>query len=179
MIRIIAGEFRHRQINQPASPLVRPTQDRVREAVFSALGPLTGLEAALDLFAGSGAFGFESLSRGVKRATFVDALPASITAIRRTGQELQISNRLELIGADYLAALQQLSGRQFDLIFFDPPYKLDVAAKILEEILALQLLKPNGRAVAETPGLPVEHPAYTVRNKRYGIRYIGIYRRTI
>ncbi len=121
-MRIIAGEFKGRRITAPMGSETRPTGDRLREALFSILGPLEGLRV-LDLFAGSGALGIESLSRGAGSAEFVDSDQRAITAIRAN---------LELVGVRapvhrrdavrFLAGAILQESDHFDLVFCDPPY---------------------------------------------------------
>lgn len=107
MIRIIAGKYRHRHINQPDSKDVRPTMDRIKESIFSAIGPIDGYEV-LDLFAGSGAYGLESLSRGAKHVVFVDALKLSTNAIKKTIDEIKIpSEDYDIVLDDYMKALKK------------------------------------------------------------------------
>ena len=95
-MRVVAGAFKGRPIRAPKGTHTRPTADRVREALFSILGPIEGLRV-LDLFAGSGALGIEALSRGASSATFVDSSPRAVAAVRRNldelGAEAEVSRR--------------------------------------------------------------------------------------
>lgn len=179
MIRIISGALRHRQINQPPSEQVRPTQDRVREAIFSALGPIDGYRKALDLFAGSGAFGFECLSRGVQEVYFVDALKLAYRAIEKTISEFHLEDRSHLLLADYRDGLKKLSDHKFDLVFFDPPYQMDVTYSTIEFLLEHQMVNTGSRIVVESQKAPPTIEGFSLKTYRYGIRFVGIYRRTI
>lgn len=177
MIRIIAGKYRHREIQNPDSPLVRPTMDRVREALFSALGNIEDLRV-LDLFAGSGAFGFEALSRGAKEVIAVDSLTLSVKAIRATKERLEISDdSLTILKTDYKNALRILGGKAYDLIFADPPYEMNITTSLLDNLENLKLVEEGTRVIIETPEPPPSYPGYNLRVYRYGIRHIGIYRR--
>lgn len=177
MIRIIAGKYRHREITNPQSYLVRPTMDRVREALFSALGDIEGSHV-LDLFAGSGAFGFEALSRGAKDVIAVDSLTLSVNAIRDTKARLQIDDKqLTVLKTDYKSALRMMAHDPFDLIFADPPYEMNITVSLLDEFEKLRLIRNGTRVVIETPDPPPPYPGYTLRLYRYGKRHIGIYRR--
>ena len=118
-MRIVAGHYRGRRLQAPRGTSVRPTSDRVREALFSILGDITDLRV-LDLFAGSGALGIEALSRGAASATLVENDRAAVAAIRANLAPLGDANA-EVVRAD---ALTWLGGRRgpYDLVFLDPPY---------------------------------------------------------
>jgi 16S rRNA (guanine966-N2)-methyltransferase len=117
-VRIVAGAYGGRRIEAPRGRATRPTSDRVREALFSILGPIDGLRV-LDLFAGSGALGIEALSRGAADAVFVDSDARAVAAVRRNlgaiGIEASVHRR------DAFAWLRD-AGDTFDLVFADPPY---------------------------------------------------------
>jgi 16S rRNA (guanine966-N2)-methyltransferase len=121
-MRVIAGTYGGRTLKVPAGDATRPTSDRVREALFSILGPLDGARV-LDLFAGSGALGLEALSRGAASVTLVDDAPAAIRAIRANLEALGAS--AEVRRADALRFLGSASagGAHYDLILLDPPYR--------------------------------------------------------
>ena len=133
-MRIIAGEWRGRAIEAPQSG-TRPTADRVRETLFSMLasriGSFEGLAVA-DLFAGSGAFGFEALSRGAARATFVERDSTALAVIRRNAAKLRAEPQTQVIAGSALALPK---AGPFDLIFADPPYAAGAGAHALESAL--------------------------------------------
>ncbi len=118
-MRVVAGQLRGRRLIAPPGRGTRPTSDRVREALFSILGPLGGARV-LDLFAGSGALGIESLSRGARHATFVDRDARAIAAIGRNLAALELDTAV-VDRRDALAFLSQATG-PWDLVFLDPPY---------------------------------------------------------
>ena len=124
-LRIIAGELRGRRFRVPDGGDVRPTPDRVREALFSILGP--GLEgiSVLELYAGSGALGFEALSRGADRVTFVEADGSSREVLELNADSLGLTGRCRIVGrraADAVNGPAQALGGPFDLVLADPPY---------------------------------------------------------
>jgi 16S rRNA (guanine966-N2)-methyltransferase len=132
-VRIIAGRFRGRRLKAPAGDGTRPTTDRVREALFSALvslrGPDLGGGSALDPFAGSGALGFEALSRGCASVTFVESGRAAQAVLRHNVDVLGVDSEAKIVAADALrTAGRVLPGRPFSLILLDPPYTLDQTA---------------------------------------------------
>lgn len=133
-MRIVAGKYRSRKIVFPDFPdKVRPTMDRVREAIFSSLGSEIEDKNILDLFAGSGAYGLEALSRGAKRVVFVDNFKESIKAIQKNLKSLNETTS-DVLFMDYLNALDFFKTKQenFDVIFIDPPYKMiDSYQKVL------------------------------------------------
>ena len=149
MIRIISGKFRHREVFQPDSKDVRPTQDRVREALFSALHDVED-KVVLDLFAGSGAYGFEALSRGAKKIYFNDALKLSYNAIAKTAETLRCKESIVLTLLDYKNALNRHKDIKFDLVFLDPPYKTNYAEEAAKIIIENKLIKENGLIILET-----------------------------
>ena len=122
-MRIIAGQWRSRSILAPPGRATRPTSDRVRETLFSILtsrlGSFEDLRVA-DLFAGSGALGFEALSRGAGHATFVEGDRGAVAAIRQNAEKLGAVERIRVIAS---SALALPASEPFDLIFADPPYK--------------------------------------------------------
>lgn len=132
-MRIVAGEFGGRRLVAPAGRGTRPTSDRVREAIFSIIGPLDG-ERVLDLFAGSGALGMEALSRGAATAVAVDDDRGAVEAIRANASVLDLGERLRVVRRGWRAALaaDAEAGATYDLVIADPPY--DLLPVILEEM---------------------------------------------
>jgi 16S rRNA (guanine966-N2)-methyltransferase len=119
-VRVVAGQHRGRPLKAPPGRATRPTADRVREALFSILGPVEGL-AVLDLFAGSGALGIEALSRGAASATFVERDRRTAQLIRDNLADL--GEQAEVVTADALRWLRRPPpGAAYDLVLLDPPY---------------------------------------------------------
>lgn len=164
-VRIIGGEWRHRVISFPDHTDLRPTPDRVRETVFNWLGQDLSGKACLDLFAGSGAIGFEAASRGAERVVMVESKPAiakvlhvNIEKLKATQVELTLMDAMAFIMSDF---------SQFDVIFIDPPYRLGLIPKILG-LLSPHLAK-DGLVYVEGENyiLPVE-PWRVWRSQRAG-----------
>lgn len=130
-VRIIGGEWRSRIITFPGSPDLRPTPDRVRETLFNWLGQDLSGKTCLDLFAGSGALGFEAASRWAARVVMVESDPKILKALQTSSQKLQ-AEQIELVAMDALKFVTS-DRRMFDVIFLDPPYRL----KMLPELLLL------------------------------------------
>jgi 16S rRNA (guanine966-N2)-methyltransferase len=152
VIRIVAGSMRGRRITVPEGGAVRPTGERVREAVFDVLGPVAGLNA-VDLFAGTGAFGLEAISRGAKSCVFVEADATVAELLRRNIVALGCPGACEVMNADYLGAAEALCrrGRRFDLLFVDPPYRILAEVEIALAPLVSSLSTPDGVVVSEGP----------------------------
>jgi 16S rRNA (guanine966-N2)-methyltransferase len=168
---VIAGEAKGRRLTSIRSSAIRPTSDRVREALFSALGAAVPGARVLDLYAGSGALGIEALSRGAAGAVFVDSDRESVAAIRAnlalTGMDDRASVVRSLVGG-FLAA-----GRHgpFDLVFLDPPYAQGPPAQDLEALVAGGFLDGGASVVLETRGPEVIQPVEgleVVSRRRYG-----------
>ena len=176
-MRIVAGTYGGRRLAAPRGGRTRPTADRVREALFSMLGPVAEARV-LDLFAGSGALGLEALSRGAAEATFVDSSAAAVRAVRANLESLAV--RAEVRRADARAFLRnaRAAGRQYDLVFLDPPYqRAGAVAEALAGDLAA-VLAPRARVVAESDRRsPLELPLALQADRRYGDTVIRIFTR--
>jgi 16S rRNA (guanine966-N2)-methyltransferase len=149
-MRIIAGAFKGRRL-APVKGRIRPTAAKVREAVFSILGPGVGGLRVLDLFAGTGALGIEALSRGAAAAIFVEDHPESLKVLRRNLEDLALADRTTVWPLPVTTALKQLAGRgeSFGLAFLDPPYGGPDAVSALTALAGLPLLAPGARVVVE------------------------------
>jgi 16S rRNA (guanine966-N2)-methyltransferase len=177
-MRVIAGELGGRTLVAPRGWRVRPTSDRVREAIFSALGEVAGA-VVLDLYCGTGALAIEALSRGAERAVLVDrdTRPA-LGNVQRLG----LGERVELVRADagrWLAKRDEEGrGTRFDLVLVDAPYRL--ADRVGQEIDTHlpRLLVPGGRVVIESGARrPLRLTSLEqVRQRRYGAADVAFYR---
>ena len=130
MLRIIAGEFKGRRLQTPAGRAVRPTGDRVKEAWFSILQQSIPGARVVDLFAGSGALGFEALSRGAIAVDFVENHHASLAAIRDNAATLNVAARVTIHRSDAMRFTLRLQPGAYDVAFADPPYAGDEAAEL-------------------------------------------------
>jgi 16S rRNA (guanine(966)-N(2))-methyltransferase RsmD len=172
-LRVIAGELRGRRIEVPKRSDIRPTYDRVRESLFSIIGPRMEGARVLDLFAGTGSLGIESLSRGARSATFVERDPdvASVLAlnIERLGLKPESTVLRQAVGA-FLK--RRSSATRFDIVFADPPYDSGLAERVLEMLGSWDGLSPDSLVVVEHRA-GTELPARSgrlaaVRKERYG-----------
>ena len=174
-MRVIAGSLKGRRFIAPPGRATRPTSDRVRESLFSILGELTGL-SVLDLFSGSGALAIEALSRGAASATLVDSSAMAISTIADNLRTLGID--AEVVRSDALRWCEraQRDGRQYDLVFLDPPYRHDVPlGRELTRALA-GVLGDGARVVAESDRRrPLGLGLSLLDERRYGDTLIQIH----
>lgn len=160
---------------------VRPTADRAKEALFNILSLKLYGARVLDLFAGSGALGIESLSRGAKEVVFNDCSKDSLAIIKKNLTALKVpvnGEEAKLMQSDYLVALGQVRG-EFDLILIDPPYRFEYGKNALEVIAEKGLLSQNGIAVYERDR-PFEGEIAGLEKydeRKYGKAYMTFFRR--
>jgi 16S rRNA (guanine966-N2)-methyltransferase len=181
-VRIISGQARGRKLAPLIGSDIRPTPDRVREALFSIvlsrLGTFAG-KSTLDLFAGSGAMGLEALSRGAASALFIDQGPQAAKVLAVNLRACAFDAKGVFKKGEVMATLPRLAPQTFDLIFADPPYHSGLAEKTLHAVARLQLLAAGGLFCAETAAKE-ELPAQTgdlllVDHRRYGSTAIHLY----
>ena len=171
-MRVVAGEFKGRRLHAPRGARTRPTADRVREALFSMLGDVSGARV-LDLYAGSGALGIEAISRGAESATFVERDRHALAALRRNLDAVGVDARV--IARDVGRFLARPEGT-FDLVFCDPPYDdaPRVAAALTEALP--QTLEEDARIVTESDKRnPLLLPLPLLVERAYGDTRIAIH----
>ena len=171
-VRITGGELAGRKIEVPRRGDVRPTADRVRESLFARLDGLAGCRV-LDLFAGSGSLGIESLSRGAAEAVFVDRASGCAARIRSNLEALGLAGQARVLRSPVRTALPRLAGqgRLFDLVLLDPPYASDEASRVLPLLANPALLAHDAMLVLETDRRHDPGPAEGLRRideRRYG-----------
>ena len=182
-MRIAGGEWRGRNLRVPQGDAVRPTQDRVREALFSMLQ--FELEGAnfLDLFAGSGAVGLEALSRGAVRATFVELSPRHIACVNANIALVKAEARASVVRADVYTWLASAAPMAFDVAYADPPYELGAEqgyARMLALLAERGVVKEGGLFIAEMKShqSPDASPLWELcRDRTYGHTRLAVYRR--
>lgn len=175
-MRVIAGVVGGRRLQAPAGRKLRPTSERVREALFNALGSLDAVAGAtvVDLFAGTGALGIEALSRGAASATFVDADARAVAAIRENLRATGLGERSSVAHAD---VMRFLGGRPpgaegFDIAFADPPYAFDGWPALLAVVPARLV------AIEARTHVPLDEAMWhPLRSRRYGDTVVTLARR--
>jgi 16S rRNA (guanine966-N2)-methyltransferase len=162
-VRIVAGTAGGRRLYAPAGRALRPTSERVREAVFSSLESMGVLDGAkvVDLFAGSGALGIEALSRGASRAVFVDADPVALAAVRSNLEATGLTHNGHVVRSDVVRFLQRQQ-EGFDLAFADPPYEFQAWDQVLPLLGARIAVLESNRE------LDLGGSWRTTKQKRYG-----------
>lgn len=151
-MRVIAGKFGSRTLKGPRGQALRPTSDRLRETLFNILGTAIDNSVFVDAYAGTGAVGIEALSRGAKRAVFIEKHRTAVALIRKNLEMLDIAQDAEVLATDAVKGLAWLAneGTRANFIFLDPPYA-DVTeyARALEFLGKLSLLAPGARVIVE------------------------------
>ena len=176
-MRITTGKYRNRKLYMPKG--IRPTQEKVRKAVFDILGDISGL-TFLELFAGSGAVGFEALSRGIAELTLIECQRDSVLAIKKNIALLNApACNLYCLEAEKAIKLLSLDKKSFDIIFIDPPYHKDVAKKILQTLEGYDILSPNGLIVVQhsrREQLPKDGLKFSlIKEAKYGDTCLSIF----
>ena len=174
-MRIIAGKYRHRKIYVPLIDSIKPTKDRIREAIFSSLGDLTD-KTFLDLYSGSGAMGLEAISRGSAYTVFVDNSLIAINAIKENINKLSVSEQYKLVFLDDKEALNKfkMENRSFDVIFIDPPYMFNDYEGIIAKILEYNIISSHGIIIVESNKILSIDEAMFSKSKlsKYGDIYV-------
>ncbi len=171
-LRIIGGELGGRRIQAPKGANLRPTTERVREAVFSILGDVSGARV-LDLYCGTGALAIEALSRGAAEATLVDTHPA---AARRNLEALELTDRAVAVRADAARFLRRAEGGTYDLVLCDPPYRLaDRLAAELDPAIRGALAESGRVMIESSPDKPLQMELPVLTERTYGDTLIRIY----
>ncbi len=178
-MRVITGTARGRRLRTLEGNDVRPTTDRVKEAVFSVIQFDIEGRRILDLFAGSGQMGIETLSRGASEAVFVDSSPDSIAVVRDNLRTCGLNGAAVVVQGDALSYLAPRAGRrEFDFAFLDPPYGRGILQSALPAVAAV--MKPGGAIICESPSdeaLPESVGEFSVdRQYRYGRIKVTFYR---
>jgi 16S rRNA (guanine966-N2)-methyltransferase len=175
VVRVIAGIYGGRELTAPRGRATRPTSDRVREALFSILGGVSGARV-LDLFAGSGALAIEALSRGAAQATLVDSSIAAVSAIKRNLDRLGIDAEIRRENASVFLGRARSSGRQYDLVFLDPPYRHAGSLSAQLSAALVPVLAREARVVAESDRRdPLKLELELLDERRYGDTVIQIH----
>jgi 16S rRNA (guanine(966)-N(2))-methyltransferase RsmD len=181
-VRVIGGSAKGRRLATLRTLALRPTPDRVREALYNILGDRIHEAHVLDLFAGSGAVGLEALSRGAAAAVFVEAHAPACRLIEKNLKLCGLEERATVRQADALHALRllQAEGARFDLIFLDPPYQTPLVDEALAGLGDGRLLTPEGQVVAECFVKRTLQPRYgrlqRTRVARFGDVVLHFYR---
>jgi 16S rRNA (guanine966-N2)-methyltransferase len=179
-LRVVAGRWGGRALRAPRGLAVRPTSDRVREAIFGILGDRVAGAKVLDLFAGTGAMAIEALSRGASEAVLVESSAQAVEVLKANLVAVG-AERASCLPMDYRKALRQLAarGETFTLAFLDPPYGRGLVEGAAAELARWGVLRPGAIVVAESaardPKEPVPEGWIPEPDRRYGDTRITMY----
>lgn len=179
-MRVITGSARGRRLKEPKGLEIRPTTDRVKEAIFSIIQFEVEGRRVLDLFGGTGQMGIEALSRGAAQCVFVDMRRDAVQMMRENLEHTGLIDRAEIVQSDALAYLERSAGK-FDVMFVDPPYGSEIVNKVLQAVARIDKVSENGIIICENnsnydwPSVP---KPYTLQKEyRYGNVQVAVYRR--
>ncbi len=175
-MRIISGRLSGREFRAPGGHRSHPMSDKVRGAIFNMLGDIEDLNL-LDAFAGSGALGFEAISRGAATAVLIDSDRMAQRTISENINALGVKSKTKLISANSSSWSDNNAAVQFDLVFVDPPYD-NLQLKLLQKLV--RHVKDNGLYILSWPGgltLPEFATINLLSNKKYGDAQVGIFRK--
>lgn len=174
-MRVISGKAGRLKLKTPAGMDVRPTTDRIKETLFNIINNDLPDCRFLDLFSGSGGIGIEALSRGAKRAVFVDNNKASLECIRDNLKSTRLDGSASVMAMDVMSAIGRLhtSHETFDIIFMDPPYEKGLETEVLQRLSEDRLLDKDGFIIIEASShtvleLPGDSIWTVYRDKSYG-----------
>ena len=178
-MRVITGSARgKRLVTVPGNDIVRPTSEKVKEALFSSIQFDIEGRRVLDLFAGSGQLGIEALSRGAESAVFVDRSDDSLGAVRKNLENTGLTDKAEVYKSDYATFALRYS-KQFDIAFLDPPYKAGLLEDAVQKIIPL--MSDYGIIICEYPPeieIPEEIGGFVItKTYRYGKINVSVYRK--
>lgn len=180
-LRIIGGKFKSRSIDTVKVKTTRPSTDKIRESIFNILNGYINGGVCLDLFGGSGSLGYEAISRGIDKTVFVDKGQEAIKVIRKNASTLGVESQVEIYRQDYKVALKVLAKRQrqFDLIFLDPPFPINIMDDLITNILDNNILANDGIIVARVEqGIEI-NKSYKdlniIKDTKYGISLVTMF----
>ncbi|QSQ09832.1 Ribosomal RNA small subunit methyltransferase D [Koleobacter methoxysyntrophicus] len=180
-MRVISGEIRGKRLKSPKGKKIRPTSNKVKEAIFNILGQKIVDCIFLDLFAGTGNIGIEALSRGAQKAVFVDNNFRSVKLIKYNLVMTGFADRSMVIQKNSFKVIEVLGKKheKFDIIFMDPPYDMEGISGLLEEIYEKRILKDSGIILIEhrnNKKLPEQVKGFIkIREKLYGDTCISFF----
>ena len=172
MLRVVAGKYRGRKLEQPPKTITRPTMDRVKEAIFNMIQFKIEGAIVLDLFAGSGSLSIEAVSRGAMKSIAVDKSREAIKVINHNIEKIGINN-ISVQQTDVISFVQSMAGTKFDFIFMDPPFaNFDIYYGTFEAIIKSKILKDTGVIILETMDpskIQIPEGLVVQRQRKYGI----------
>ena len=177
-MRVISGFLKSRVILGDNIEGTRPTMNRVKMSLFSMINYKLEGSCCLDLFAGSGSLGIEAISNGAKSCVFVDSNKKCIDVINKNIDNLKIKDNCTVYLGDYLKILERIKNNKFDIVFLDPPYKMNIVNEVLSFLLKNNLLNKDAIVVLEYSDFSSDNiEGYEViKEKKYGNKFIKVYK---
>lgn len=181
-MRIVSGKFGGIRLEGVKGDKTRPTTDKVKESLFSMLGAYFDGGSFLDLYAGSGAVGLEAISRGMDSAVLVDRQYQAVKTIKDNLAKIHVEDQVRVIKGAAEKVLIDLAteGQRFDIVFLDPPYKLQKMVVVMEQLQQLNLLEDGATVICETDNeteLPEQFANFKrTKQKEYGLTRLNFYR---
>jgi 16S rRNA (guanine966-N2)-methyltransferase len=176
MIRIIGGIYKGRYLDLPNSKVTRPTMDKVRQAIFNVLRNKPENAICCDLFAGSGAMGLEAISRGAKKCYFIDKDRQTFFVLKGNVKSLEIpEDQYELYLMDYRVFIKRNPELKLDILFLDPPYRMNINADIIKDMQERNMFAPGAIIISEQEPLNEKIKGFEMKEYRYGAKHVAIY----
>ena len=177
-MRIIAGKHRSRILKTLDGNNTRPMMDRMKESVFNTIGPYFEGGESLDLFGGSGALSLEAISRGIDKAYIVEIARDASAVIKSNVSALKEEDKVVLLNMDYKIALNKLKGMKFDLVFLDPPYKMNIINELIDQLLEYDMLKEGSFVICHyvKGNASIDTKLKCIKNYAHDIHELAIYK---
>lgn len=182
-MRVISGDFKGRRLISLNGDSTRPTTDKVKESIFNRIGPYFDNEKVLDLFSGSGSLAIEAISRGCSKAVCIDNNFKAVKIIKENVELVKATDKIDVKKMSAEMAINQSSEKKelFDLVFLDPPYRLDVIPRLIELMEEQKIVSSNCIIICETDNskeLPQQIVSFFCYNSQnYGNTKVSLYRR--
>ena len=176
-MRIIAGKHRSRILKTLDGNNTRPMMDRMKESVFNTIGPYFSGGTSLDLFGGSGALSLEAISRGIEKAYISEISRDAINVIKSNISALKEEDKIVLLHMDYKIALCKLKGMKFDLVFLDPPYKMNIVNELIDTLIENDMLNKDAYVVCHyvKGNAKIDTKLKCIKNYAHDIHELAIY----
>jgi len=179
-LRVISGKLKGKKLSATKGLSLRPTSDRVKEAIFDILQDQVQGQKVLDLFAGTGALGIEAISRGAQKAIFIEKNPPSLKALRKNIEDCHLGQQVEILAREAREGIKILEGRResFALVFLDPPYGKGLAEKTLASLSQSSIVAPEALIITEhatTEEIRPTPPLQVIDERKYGRTKISIF----
>lgn len=178
-MRIIAGKHRSRILKTLEGNNTRPMMDRMKESVFNTIGPYFDGGISLDLFGGSGALSLEGLSRGIEKAYISEISREALKIIKDNVDSLHEEENIVVMNLDYKIALKRLEGIKFDLVYLDPPYRMNINNELLDYLLEHDMLASGAFIVCHyvTGNMKMDERFKLIKNYSHDEHELTIYQK--